>query len=195
MFSKRKKAARKAKEKASLEIWLSAHIRNVFCIGISNLDQKAAKCTTCKRFCGNFPLFIAVQWPENGSTSFKTWFSTKFPGGKGLIDWDRDFCSHVASHTYCLNLGYKRTKRRFQGYWASLSRHHVLISSDHYKPARKCYHCSQWRCLSSRTIIERVFLAGKPPLAQLYMFHAFQCFLHETAACTCFPKLETKVAL
>ena len=100
--AKEKMRQEKRKEKASLEILLSAHIRSVFCIWISNLDQKAAKCTTCKRFCGNFPLFIARQWPENGSTSFKTWFSTKFPGVKGLIDWDRDFCSHVASHTYLL---------------------------------------------------------------------------------------------
>ena len=42
---------------------------------ILHLDQQAAKCTTCKRLCGKFvKLFIARQWPENPSTSFKRVF-------------------------------------------------------------------------------------------------------------------------
>ena len=49
-----------------------------------NFDQKAAKCTTCRRLCGNFKLFIARQWPENRSTSFKTRFSAISPGANEL---------------------------------------------------------------------------------------------------------------
>ena len=49
-----------------------------------HLDQKAAKCTTCKRLCGKFYLFTAKQWPENHSTSFKTCFSAKSSGANGL---------------------------------------------------------------------------------------------------------------
>ena len=51
---------------------------------ILHRDQKAVRCTTCKRLCGTFELFIARQWPENRSTSFKTRFSAKSPGAKGL---------------------------------------------------------------------------------------------------------------
>ena len=49
------------------------------------LDQKALKCTTCKRLCGKFQLFMTWQWPENHSTSLKTRFSAKSPGANGLI--------------------------------------------------------------------------------------------------------------
>ena len=55
-----------------------------FAADILHLDQKAVRCTTCKRLCGTFELFIARQWPENRSTSFKTRFSAKSPGAKGL---------------------------------------------------------------------------------------------------------------
>ena len=49
---------------------------------ILHLDQKAVKCTTCKRLCGRFELFIAQQWPENRSTSFKTLFFGKISRGE-----------------------------------------------------------------------------------------------------------------
>ena len=47
-----------------------------------HLDQKAVKCTTCKRLYGRFELFIAQQWPENRSTSFKTLFFAKISRGE-----------------------------------------------------------------------------------------------------------------
>ena len=67
-----------------IEILLSAHARTSQA-DILHLDQKAAKCTTCKPVCGKFYLFIAWQWPENHSTSFKTRFSARSPGANGLI--------------------------------------------------------------------------------------------------------------
>ena len=42
------------------------------------------KCMTCKLVCGKFWLFIAGQWPENHSSTFKTRFSAKSPGANGL---------------------------------------------------------------------------------------------------------------
>ena len=36
------------------------------------------------RVCSKFLLFIALQWPENRSTSFKMHFLAKFPGTNGL---------------------------------------------------------------------------------------------------------------
>ena len=66
-----------------LEILLSAHARTSQA-DILHLDQKAAKCTTCKPVCGKFSLFIARHWPENHSTSFKTRFWAKSPGANGL---------------------------------------------------------------------------------------------------------------
>ena len=51
---------------------------------ILHLDQKAAKCTTCKWLCGKFYLLIAWQWPENCSTSFKRHLSAKSPGANEL---------------------------------------------------------------------------------------------------------------
>ena len=86
MPSKRKKnEARKAKKEGrrESEILLSAHARPSQA-DILHLDQKAAKCTTCKSVCGKFQLFIARQWPENHSTSFKMRFSAKSPGANGL---------------------------------------------------------------------------------------------------------------
>ena len=68
-----------------VEILLSAHARTSQA-DILHLDQKAIKCTTCKPGCGKFLLFIARQWPENHSTSFKTRFSAKSPGVNGLIN-------------------------------------------------------------------------------------------------------------
>ena len=56
MPSKRKKnEARKAKKekKNYVEILLSAHARTSQG-GVLHLDQKAAKCTTCKPVCGKF---------------------------------------------------------------------------------------------------------------------------------------------
>ena len=95
MPSKRKKnEARKAKSKSQdccvtfkpknyVEILLSAHARTSQA-DILHLDQKAAKRTTCKQVCGKFQLFIARQWPENHSNSFKTRFSAKSLGANGL---------------------------------------------------------------------------------------------------------------
>ena len=48
---------------------------------ILHLGQNAVKCTTCKQLVVSF---IARQWLENRSTSFKTHFSAKFPGANGL---------------------------------------------------------------------------------------------------------------
>ena len=42
-------------------------------------NKKAANCRKCKGLWSMFYLFTTRQWPENGSTSFKTRFSTKFP--------------------------------------------------------------------------------------------------------------------
>ena len=67
----------------TVEILLSAHARTSQA-DIMHVDQKAAKCTTCKPVSGKFYLFIARQWPENHSTSFKTRFSAKSPGANGL---------------------------------------------------------------------------------------------------------------
>ena len=93
MPSKRKKRGKKSKrssgeerkqneEVKTVEILLSAHTRTLEA-NILHWDQKATKCTTCKRLCGKFSLFIGRQWPENGSTSltFKTPFLAKFSGG------------------------------------------------------------------------------------------------------------------
>ena len=109
---------------------LSAYTRTIFCLWISNLDQKAAKCTTCKRFCGNFSLFIAWQWRENGSTSFKTWFSAKFPGVNELIDSCKLYLKksllqrYNYSHLFALIWDINAPKDDFK-------HHHVLISSDY----------------------------------------------------------------
>ena len=90
---RKKKGGEKAKSKSQdcLDILLSAHARTSKA-NILHLDQKAAKCMTCKPVCGKFYLFIARQWPENHSTSFKTRFSAKSPGANGLIK--RYFCNH-----------------------------------------------------------------------------------------------------
>ena len=69
--------------KPKKKILLSAHAWTSQA-DILHLDQKATKCTTCKPVCGKFQLFIARQWPENHSTSFKTCFSAKSPGANGL---------------------------------------------------------------------------------------------------------------
>ena len=66
---------------------LFAHARtsqaNVFAMFLQ-LDQRVAKCTTCKRLCAKFQHFIALQRPENRPTSFKTRFSAKSPEGNEL---------------------------------------------------------------------------------------------------------------
>ena len=87
---RREERKRKVKVKTAVsllnpngEILLSAHARTSQA-DILHLDQKAAKCTTCKPVCGKFWLFIAWQWPENHSTSFKTCFSAKSPGANGF---------------------------------------------------------------------------------------------------------------
>ena len=49
---RKKKGGEKAKSQ-SVEILLSAHARTSQA-DILHLDQKAAKCTTCKRVCGKF---------------------------------------------------------------------------------------------------------------------------------------------
>ena len=49
-----------SKPKNYLELLLSAHARTSQA-DILHLDQKAAKCTTCKLVCGKFYLFIAQQ--------------------------------------------------------------------------------------------------------------------------------------
>ena len=49
---RKKKGGEKAKSK-SLEILLSVHARTSQA-NILHLDQKAVKCTTCKRLCGKF---------------------------------------------------------------------------------------------------------------------------------------------
>ena len=71
----KKRGGEKTKNKRNLEILLSAHARNLQA-GILHLDQKPV--------CGKFKLFIAWQWPENHSTSFKTCFPAKSPGANGL---------------------------------------------------------------------------------------------------------------
>ena len=102
----------------TVEILLSAHARTSQA-DIMHLDQKAAKCTTCKPVCGKFYLFIARQWPENHSTSFKTRFSAKSPGANGLIEaaikitrklrttsWENEnkgFAEKLRSHSTDLN--------------------------------------------------------------------------------------------
>ena len=48
------------KPKNYLEILLSAHAQTSQA-NILHLDQKAANCTTCKRLCGRFWLFVARQ--------------------------------------------------------------------------------------------------------------------------------------
>ena len=63
----------------NLEILLSTHASQA---SIS-VEQKVAKCTTCKRPCAKF-YRLARQWPENRSTSFKTRFLVKFSGVNGL---------------------------------------------------------------------------------------------------------------
>ena len=60
---RKKRGGEKAKSKSQdcrvtfktpkLEIWLSAHARTSQA-DILHLDQKAAKCTTCKPLCGKF---------------------------------------------------------------------------------------------------------------------------------------------
>ena len=62
-----------------LEILLSAHTRTSKA-NILHLHQKAAKCVncTCKGLCGKFKVFIAWQWSENCSTSFKMCFQQNF---------------------------------------------------------------------------------------------------------------------
>ena len=50
---------------------------------ILHLYQKASKCMTCKWLYGKFWLFIARQWPENCSTSFKRVFWQNFQGQMG----------------------------------------------------------------------------------------------------------------
>ena len=52
---------------------------------ILHLDRKAVKCTTCKWLYGKYSLFIAQQWPENGSTSFKTRSLAEFLGANGWM--------------------------------------------------------------------------------------------------------------
>ena len=84
---RKKRGGEKAKSKVNfkpLEILLSAHARTSQA-NILHLDQKDVKCTTCKRLCGKFQLFVSRQWPENHSTSFKTRFSAKSPEASGLI--------------------------------------------------------------------------------------------------------------
>ena len=68
---------------------LSTHARTSQA-NILHLDQRAAKCTTCKRLCGNFQLFIARQCPESHSTSFKRRFPAKSPGANGLKSTGRN---------------------------------------------------------------------------------------------------------
>ena len=63
---------------------LSAHTQTSEA-NILHLDRKAAKCSTCKWLYGTFSLFIAQQWPENSSTSFKTRSLAKFLGANGLM--------------------------------------------------------------------------------------------------------------
>ena len=82
---KKKKWGRKS-EKREEDRKLSAHTRtsqsNIF-----HQDQKAAKCATWTWLYGKFvrfQLFIARQWPENRSLSFKTHFLAKFLGANGL---------------------------------------------------------------------------------------------------------------
>ena len=89
---------RREERKRNLEILLSAHARTSQA-DILHLDQKAAKCTTCKPVCGKFWLFIARQWPENHSTSFKTRFSAKSPGANGLNSL---LLKMFSSEMYCL---------------------------------------------------------------------------------------------
>ena len=91
---RKKRGGEKAKSKSHLQILLSAHTRTSQ-VDILHLDQKAAKCTTCKPVCGTFQLFIARQWPENHSTSFKTRFSAKSPGANGLNNWRKGSISTV----------------------------------------------------------------------------------------------------
>ena len=60
----------------NLEILLSAHAQT----SQANISASGSE----GRFCGKFSLFIARQWLENRSTSFKTRFSAKSPGANGL---------------------------------------------------------------------------------------------------------------
>ena len=81
--SQRKKEGRKAKSKNQHQLFhFKTHARTSEADSILPLEGKAAKRTTCKRLFGKFYLLIVRQWPENDSTSFKTRFSAKFPGGE-----------------------------------------------------------------------------------------------------------------
>ena len=92
-LAKEKNEARKVKKEGRresikyLKILLSVHAQTSLA-NILFLDQKAAKCTTCKPLCGKFWLFIARQWPEDRLTSFKTHFLAKFPGVMGQMPWN-----------------------------------------------------------------------------------------------------------
>ena len=78
-----KKEGRKAKGKNQHQLChFKTHARTSEADSILHLEWKAAKRTTCKRLFGKFYLLIVRQWPENDSTSFKTRFSAKFPGGE-----------------------------------------------------------------------------------------------------------------
>ena len=61
-----------------IEILLSAHARTTQAKILHLVDQRAAEFTTCKRLCGTLWLFIARQWSENRSSSFKTRLQQNF---------------------------------------------------------------------------------------------------------------------
>ena len=95
MPSKRKKWGKKSErrwERKRKEILLSAHARTSQA-NILHLDQKAAKCTIYKQLCGKKK---KKKWLENRSTSFKTRFPAKFPGGRDKQS--TSFFSHFSAY-------------------------------------------------------------------------------------------------
>ena len=102
----KKRGEEKAKRK-SQHCCVTAHAQTSQA-NILHLDQKAANCTTCKRLCGRFWLFIARQWPENHSTSFKTCFLAKSPVATCNKKGDMLGCFYF--FLSCLGLWYLQTR-------------------------------------------------------------------------------------
>ena len=124
---RKKRGGEKAKSKSQdcyvtfkhtkyLKILLSAHAQTSQA-SILHLDQKAAKCMTCKRLCHSLVSFSSLQQDSDQKTAplaSKLEFSAKSPGASGSMEaaFENEFCNlqiHLSFFMTCYQIESRTT--------------------------------------------------------------------------------------